>query len=293
MAVHAAALLVALLTSARAEEAPRFTFAVLADIQYADQETRGARAYRDSLGKLEAAVAAINAERPAFTIQLGDAIDAGGMESLDPVLARLERLRGPKYHVLGNHDLSIPREQLLRRLALERGWYDFTHHGWRFVVLDGMDVSIAGPEGRGILTALQQAGRPNAVPWNGAIGEAQKAWLGRVLEAAAERGEPAILFCHIPVLEGSAGAGHLLWNHPEIVRMVEATRTAVAWFAGHDHRGGYAERNGIHYVTFPGMVESGAANSWTLVRVYRDRIELGGRGAAPDRTLPIPAPARR
>lgn len=66
--MYAAALLVALLTSARAEEAPRFTFAVLADVQYADQETRGARAYRDSLGKLDAAVAAINAERPAFTI---------------------------------------------------------------------------------------------------------------------------------------------------------------------------------------------------------------------------------
>ena len=43
---------------ALAQDAPRFSFAVLADIQYADKDAAGRRAYRDSLRKLEAAAAA-------------------------------------------------------------------------------------------------------------------------------------------------------------------------------------------------------------------------------------------
>ncbi len=293
--MYAAAALAGLLAPPYAypESPPRFSFAVVTDVQYADRETRGARAYRESLRKLEAAAAAIDAARPAFTIQLGDAIDEGGMETLDRVLRVFDGIGGPKYHVLGNHDLSVPRESLLRRLKLERAWYDFASHGWRFVVLDGMDVSAATPEGEGMLAALRAAGRRNAVPWNGAIGEAQKTWLRGVLQTAADRGAPVILFCHFPVLEDASTAAHLLWNHEEIVRILETAGPAVAWLNGHDHRGGYAERNGIHHVTLPGMVESGEANSWTLVRVYEDRLELRGTGTAPSRTLEVRARVRR
>jgi len=38
-------------------------------------------------------------------------------------------------------------------------------------------------------------------------------------------------------------------------------------------------------VTFPGMVESGVKNSYTIVDVYNDRLELRGLGTAPSRTL--------
>jgi hypothetical protein len=48
-------------------------------------------------------------------------------------------------------------------------------------------------------------------------------------------------------------------------------------------------RGGIHYVTFPGMVESGEANSWTMARVYGGRLELRGAGTAPNRVLDVRA----
>ena len=213
---------------ALAQDAPRFSFAVLADIQYADKDAAGRRAYRDSLRKLEAAAAAIDAANPAFVVQLGDLIDDGGFESLGRVLPLLDRIRAPKRHVIGNHDLSIPRQDLLRRLGLERGWHDFEHGGWRFIVLDGMHVSAATPGGRRMLAALERAGRKNAAAWNGGIGEEQKAWLRGVLESAARDGEPAVVFCHFPVLEASSTAAHLLWNHEEIVSILEGAQIGRA-----------------------------------------------------------------
>jgi 3',5'-cyclic AMP phosphodiesterase CpdA len=274
---------------------PRFAFAVLTDIQYADKAPAGARAYRSSLQKLEESVAAINAGRPAFVVQLGDLIDDAGAGNLDRLLVVFNRLQARRYHVLGNHDFSVPRAEWLSRLGLAHAWYDFSHRGWRFVVLDGMDVSVGGwppaspryREGAALLVKLRQAGSPNAVDWNGGIGEEQKAWLRQALQDAARRHERVIILCHFPVLAASSTPAHLLWNHEEIVRLIDEHPAVVAWFSGHDHRGGYAQRSGVHYVTFPGLVESGAANSWTLVRVFDDRLELRGIGTAPSRVLDL------
>ena len=278
----------------RAEaEQPRFSFAVLTDVQYADKEPAGARAYRRSLRKLEESAAAINAQRPAFIVHLGDLIDEAGAGNLDRILAGFDRFQARKFFVLGNHDFSVSRAECLRRLGLAHAWYDFAHQGWRFIVLDGMDVSVRGwprespryREGKAWLSRLQRAGGPNAVDWNGGIGEEQKSWLRQVLKATAHRREQAVILCHFPVLEASSTPAHLLWNHEEIVRIIEENSAVVAWFNGHDHRGGYARREGIHYVTFPGMVESGNVNSWTMVHAFSDRLELRGAGTAPSLVL--------
>ncbi len=276
-------------------EQPRFSFAVLTDVQYADKKPAGARTYARSLARLEESAAAINAERPAFVVNLGDLIDEAGAGNLDRILAAFDRIQARKYYVLGNHDFSVPREDWLRRLGLAHGWYDFAYGGWRFVVLDGMDVSVGGwprespryREGESWLSRLKQAGSRNAVDWNGGIGDEQKSWLRQVLQTAARRRERAVILCHFPVLEASSTPVHLLWNHEEILRVVDEHSAVVAWFNGHDHRGGYARQNGVHYVTFPGMVESGDLNSWALVRVFQDRLELRGSGTAPSRLLDV------
>jgi hypothetical protein len=64
---------------------PKFSFAVLTDIQYGDQPTVGKRDYRASIGKLREAVAALNRQELKFAIQLGDLIDSKA-EDLDPIL---------------------------------------------------------------------------------------------------------------------------------------------------------------------------------------------------------------
>jgi manganese-dependent ADP-ribose/CDP-alcohol diphosphatase len=280
-----AALMMLLAGATLATAQPQFSFAVLTDIQYGDQAMVGKRDYRASMGKLREAVSALNGERLEFAIQLGDLIDSKGAD-LQPILDVYNQLHTRRYSVIGNHDLAAGRETIERLLA-PSAHYRFTVSGWRFLVVDGMDVSVRTGEGMRMLEALRKAGSANAQDWNGAMGKEQLEWLRTELDDAGQRHERVIVFCHFPLLAAASTSAHLLWNHAQVVDVLENHPAVVAWFNGHDHAGGYAEQHGIHYVTFPGMVESGKQNSYTVVRVYADRLEVIGSGTAPRRVLAI------
>ena len=136
-----------------------------------------------------------------------------------------------------------------------------------------------------MLERLKNANAPNAQEWNGGIGSAQLAWLKDRLAKASAARERVIAFCHFPILTESSTPVHLLWNHEAVRQVLEASPAVTGWFNGHDHNGGYAVRDGIHFVTFPGMVESGAATSYTIVRVFKERMELVGTPNTPSRIL--------
>ena len=283
-----------------AQEQPRLSFGVMADVQYADRDAQGGRHYRQSLANLESCVADLNTKDLAFTIQLGDIIDRG-KESFDRVLPIFNRLTMPKYHVLGNHDFPLPRPEVLAKLGMERAYYSFSHDNWRFVVLDTLDVSVDGgwPEdsenhtqAAQWLERLKSEGKPYAQPWNGGIGEQQKQWLTDTLREAEERGEKAIVFGHIPLLAEASSQWALLYNHQEIAAILEASGCVVAYLCGHDHAGGYAERNAIHHVTVQGMIEAPDQNAYAVVDLYDDRIEIRGVGKVPSRTLGLKSAGR-
>jgi hypothetical protein len=65
----------------------------------------------------------------------------------------------------------------------------------------------------------------------------------------------------------------------------------VAYFSGHEHRGGYAEQGGVHFVTLRGVVE-GHDSAYAMVEVYADRLEMKGFGREPSRTLTIRGASR-
>jgi len=278
--------------------APLFSFGLVADVQYRDAPSSGARFYRESTTKLAEAVERFNALRPAFVVQLGDLVD-GAWVSYDAVLPILGRLRMPRYHVLGNHDQSVEPEhqrEVLGRLGLDRlgagkGYFDFARDGWRFVVLNGNDISVLAyaensPEKNAaiaVLEDLKQTRAPNAQIWNGGIGAAQMAWLKGTLARAAAARERVIVFCHFPVLPPGAAT---LWNDREVLAALDACPTLAAYFCGHEHAGGYAERGGVHYITLRGVVE-GRDNAYALVEVYADRLEVSGFGREPGRVLKL------
>jgi manganese-dependent ADP-ribose/CDP-alcohol diphosphatase len=286
------ALLVIVAAAAQAEQ-PLFSFGVIADAQYAEQDTAGARAYRESLAKLERCSAALQREKPEFVIHLGDFVDRDAA-SLDRILAVWSKVPSPRYHVLGNHDFVTTRTELLQRLGMPAPWYDFTAGSWRFIVLDGMNLSVAGgwppsdrhaTEGEVLLASLKQSGANNAHPWNGAVGPDQRRWLQRTLADAVRKGQRAIVFCHFPTLAESCRPDHLLWDHAAVASLLESSPATAAYMNGHDHQGGYAERNGVHYVTLPGMVEHDAASACKVVDVYRDKLVLRAAGQTASQPL--------
>lgn len=280
-------------------ERPILSFGVLADAQYCDGDPQSGRYYRESLGKLDQCVKQMNTLKPDFTIQLGDIIQ-NGFASYDVILPVFDALAMPRYHVLGNHDADVEpgnKGKILQRLGLDKlgdkkGYYDFGHAGWRFVVLNGNDICLlayapGSPQwkaARRLLDDLRKKRAANAQDWNGALGDEQQEWLSRTLAGASRARERIIVFCHFPVYPPGI---HTLWNDSEILEILDAHSGIVAYLNGHNHAGGYGTRNGIHYLTFKGMVET-TQTAYALVQVYPDRLRVTGFGRETRREITCP-----
>ena len=152
-----------------------------------------------------------------------------------------------------------------------------------------MDVSVVGwPESSGNYQVARQylALHPEAATYNGAIGPEQRQWLRYQLAEATRAGQHVIVFGHHPVLEATSHSSLLAWNHKEIVKILADAGCVAAYFSGHDHKGGYACQDGIHYVSLQGMVEAPeGSNAYGTVHVYRDRLVIEGTGSLASRTL--------
>lgn len=265
-----------------------FAFGLVADPQYCDCPDRRTRHYRASLDKLAEAARTFNASDLSFTAQVGDIIDRDEA-SFGEILPVFEQVRGPKHHVLGNHDFPIPADEVVARLGMPGRYYHFRREGWRFIVLDTSDVSLhANPPGsekyelaEAILADLERRGAVNAKAFNGAVGDEQLAWLRHALAGAARRGEKAIVLSHMPV---HPKGPHNAWNDDALIDVLESHGNVVAYFNGHNHQGNFGERNAIHYVNLHGMVELDT-NAYAIVRVRPGRLEIDGYGREPDRVL--------
>ena len=265
------------------------TFGAIADCQYCDGNSRGDRMYALSKQKLADCVAEFNTMDLAFVTHLGDFIerDFKNFDVLNPIF---DQLTMPKVHVLGNHDFSVAdhlKKDVPAKLGMPAKYYDYEVKGWRYVVLDGNDVSFhAYPEGSTEAKHASEYYIENKISspkWNGAIGAPQLAWLKTVLEQAQENQQAVILFCHFPVYPQN---GHNLWNADEVMTLLESYPCVKAYINGHNHRGNYGKKGGIHYVTLKGMVET-ETNSYAVIKVSDDTIDIVGYGREKSRSLPI------
>ncbi len=270
---------------------------IIADAQYADVKG-GRRKYRKSLRKLTACVQKFNQEGVDLTIQLGDLIDRR-VKNFKPVLSRLNRMDNPVYHVLGNHDFSIRQsgDVVPDLLNLDHRYYQFQLRNWTFVVLDGNDLStFAWPKSsdrhqraRQMRKKLKKTGAPNAKSWNGGIGRKQKKWFRTVLKQADRRNRNVIVLCHYPVYPTNV---HNLYNDNEIIEILETYSSPVAYLSGHNHGGNYGRKNGIHYLTLKGMVDTNK-NSFAILELSPNRLTVRGFGREKDRTLALPEKSPR
>ncbi len=253
---------------------------MVTDAHYADIPKRGTRHYGESVDKMAECVELMNNQKVDFLIELGDlkdeskpATEAGTLKFLQRIEAVFGRFKGPRYHVLGNHDVdSISKEQFLdlvenTGIGKERSYYSFDSKGAHFVVLDA-DYTANGTD--------YDHGNFNWRDTN--IPDHELKWLGKDLAATSK---PVIVFVHQQLDE--TGAYHSVKNGVAVRRVLEKSGRVLAVFQGHNHGGAYSHIEGIHYYTLKALVEGSGAenNSYAIVEVLgnHDVVVTGYRKA--------------
>lgn len=257
-ATGAAAAAVAL--SGRAYGAEPLRFGLVTDTHYADADPAGTRHYRESLGKLRECVDRMNQERVAFMCELGDfkdqdrkADEAKTLSYLEKIEAEYKRFTGPRYYVLGNHDMdSLSKEQFLSRTAMPAPHYSFDNGGFHFVVLDACYLKDGTAYNHG-----------NFTPQETYVPPAELEWLEKDINAAKT---PVVVFGHQRL---DTDTGVSVRNAAEVRAVLEKTGWVIAAFMGHDHKGGHTMINHIHYYTLIAVVEGSgeASSSYAVVEV--------------------------
>lgn len=203
------------------EELKPITFGLIADVH---QDIM-----HDAEARLQAFITTMESEEPDFICQLGDFCIPH--ERNQTFYQIFQSFNGPKYHVIGNHDMDggFTREQTVAYYGMPDKHYSFDRGEIHFVVLDGND-----PGGE----------RPGYACH---IGEEQANWLRDDL---SQTDLPCILFSHQPIddtyggIESSASIQAIL---------EEANRTSdrnkvIACFSGHLHRDYIRLIRGIYYI---------------------------------------------
>ena len=264
---------------------PLLKIGLVADPQYANQPTRGKRYYKESLWKLEEAVDTFNYKNVDFVQSLGDIIDVewGSYDSILPIYKKLNP-DIKSYQLLGNHDFSIDSTHLsglLEKLSMPNYYYSYSKKGWRFIVLDATDYSyfsnsLHNHNTNEINSYYENTKeKSNKHRWNSAIGKEQQNWLKQELADAISLNQKVILFSHLPIKPISNS--HNLWNDYEIVEIIENSSNVVAFINGHNHSGGYVFKNGVHYITIFGMVDT-MISSYGILEIHKDSLLLRGYG---------------
>ena len=262
---------------------PFLRVGLVADPQYANQQTSGKRHYRESLWKLEEAIDTFNFYKVDLVQNLGDVIDKK-WKSYDAILPIYDKLNTKieNYHLLGNHEFAIDSSRfrdIIELLSMPDYYYSYSKKGWRFIVLDATDYAyysnlLHDHDIQEIdLYKENTNGQANSKDWNSAIGKAQQNWLKKELEKADLLREKVILFSHMPLRPHNDP--HNLWNHQEILKIIEKNSNVVAFINGHNHSGNYEYYKGVHYITIFGMVDT-IISSYGILEFNMDSLVLKG-----------------
>lgn len=239
--------------------------------------------------RLGACVDAMNVWPANLMIELGDYVNGrfvlGGemvaearipeiLAATDAVYAGFD---GPRYYVLGNHDVGdLTKAEFLERVGAEATVSSFDAGGFHFILLDAQ----FRPDGSDRADEF----------WfmQGFVPADQLTWLERDLGATSL---PSIVCVHqrLDLDYELRTGGPEIRNYLDVRAVLEAAGNVVAVFQGHDHSGGYSRIEGIHYVTFSALIGrmGGKPPTWAYVTLDSDArtIEIAGEGEQADHNL--------
>ena len=223
----------------------------------------------DGVSRLSFFIDAMEKRKPDFIIQLGDF--SLPRKQNQPFIDKWNTFNGPKYHVLGNHDMKdfgYTKEETKKWWKMQKRYYSFDLNDFHFIVLDGNDK--------------------NPKPWNGYhryIGPKQKLWLKDDLKKTLK---PTVLFSH-QSLESKGGIS----NRKEIRNILENSRTknghpkVVACLSGHHHTDYVKSINKIPYIQINSMSYKWVGDKYKYSR-FSEQIEKAFPNL--DKTCPYKEP---
>mgnify|MGYP003665388529 CR=1 FL=1 len=276
------AILSIMLFSCNKEKNTSFKIGVIADCQYCNCDIKWDRYYKKAPQRLKEAVATLNKDSLNYTIHLGDFIDKD-YTSLDSILPTWKTLTSKSYHVLGNHDFEVQdslKEKVLEKLNIKKRYYSFVENDWRFIVLDGNDLSFYGTTSKekaqqtdSLFNQLKDENLPYVQKWNGALSNKQLNWIQQELDKAVQENQKVGFYCHFPIFPVDE---HNIWNREQFLSLIKPYKNVKLFFNGHNHAGAYEFVDNVHYLTFKGMVDTEKTSAFAKVHFENDTIFVEG-----------------
>lgn len=275
------------------EKDTSFKIGIISDCQYCNCEIKWDRYYKKSPQRLKNAVQELNKDSLQYTIHLGDFIDKD-IKSFDSILPTWNSLNSETFHVLGNHDFEVEeneKEQILQKLNLKNRYYSFVKNDWRFIVLDGNDLSFYGTTSKekkqqtdSLFNQLKDKNLPFVQKWNGALSNKQLSWIKTELDNATQENQKVGFYCHFPIFPVDQ---HNIWNREQFLSLIKPYKNVKLFFNGHNHAGAYELVDNVHYLTFKGMVDTENTSAFAKAKFTKDTVFIQGFEREPSRKLVI------
>lgn len=131
----------------------------------------------DGPARVQSFITEMNKLRPDFIIQMGDFCVP--KPANQPIMDIWNQFKGPKYHVIGNHDTDggFTHDQVVEFWNAKGKYYSFDYNNYHFVILNGNERA---PENK-------LKGYPNSIL------KEQHNWLKQDLDST---NLPVMVFCH-------------------------------------------------------------------------------------------------
>ncbi len=220
-------------------------FLVVTDLHYCTKDEHIERRHCLSAKKLQTIIDR-HKDGCDFIIDLGDTADGlpgyGEQTELMGEISGILKSSGLPYHcVIGNHDTSLPKEEITKILNMPGRYYSFDTRDYTCLVLDANmnDPAVPCP-GEEILWSETY------------LDPEQLKWAKDTIENSQKS---VLVFCHeLFMLETYENVNdHVILNRDEAVKIFEESGKVKAVFCGHYHYGDHVVKDGIHYVTFSSL----------------------------------------
>ena len=213
----------------------------------------------DSEYRITTFIDSMKIAKPDFILEMGD---FGTPEKkYAPLFDIWNSFPGPKYHVIGNHEMDggTTLDQAVKYLKIPRSYYSFNNNGFHFIVLDGNNKKTAESKG-----------------YKQFIGPDQISWL---INDLAKTKYPVVIFSHqgLAFIKG-AEEGYGVENYAQVQEILQThnahnpSKKVIACFNGHSHFDYAEELNGIWYITITSMAYHWLGDNYVKIR-YSDEID--------------------